>query len=229
MDKRKKYFIGIDTETANGMTDDKGRTDLSQSLVYDAGWQVVDKQGHVYAKRSFVAAEIFLDKDLLNSAYYAEKIPQYWKDIKAGKRILTSFLNIQKQFFIDRKKYNVSVVFAHNAGFDLRALNNTIRLLTGSAKRYFFPKNIEIWDTLKMSRDVFKQRKGYSIFCDKYGYKTKHKVPQNRYTAEVLYKYISGNYDFVENHTGLEDVEIETKILVYCLKSHVKMRKLLFE
>ena len=35
--------------------------------------------------------------------------------------------------------------------------------------------------------------------------------------------------DFVENHTGLEDVEIETKILVYCLKSHVKMRKLLFE
>lgn len=227
MDKRKKYLIGIDTETANGLTDEYGRNDLSQSLVYDVGWQVVDKKGNVYEKRSFIVAEIFLDRDLLNSAYYAEKVPMYWREIKAGKRIMASFLHIQRQFFIDRKKYNVNTVFAHNAGFDLRALNNTIRLLTGSDKRFFFPKSIEIWDTLKMSRDVFKTRKSFTYFCDKYGYKTNHKNPQNKYTAEILYRFISGNNDFVEKHTGLEDVEIETEILVYCLNAHVKMRKLL--
>ena len=59
VDKRKKYLIGIDTETCNGLVDENGKVDLSQSLVYDIGWQVVDKKGKVYKKRSFVADQYF--------------------------------------------------------------------------------------------------------------------------------------------------------------------------
>ena len=44
-------------------------------------------------------------------------------------------------------------------------------------------------------------------------------------TAEILYRYISGNNDFVENHTGLEDVLIEKEIFVRCMKQHKKMKK----
>ena len=41
--------------------------------------KVVDKKGNVYKTCSFVNADIFLDeKDLMQSAYYANKIPQYW-------------------------------------------------------------------------------------------------------------------------------------------------------
>ena len=43
IDKRKTYLMSIDTETCNGLIDEKGKLDLSQSLVYDIGWQVVDK------------------------------------------------------------------------------------------------------------------------------------------------------------------------------------------
>ena len=223
-----EYLIGIDTETSNSLIDAENKLDLSQSLVYDIGWQVINKKGRPYVKRSYVVAEIFLDKDLMNTAYFKEKIPQYWEDIKSGRRVLKTFLNIRRQFLADRKKYNVKAVFAHNAFFDWKALNNTIRFLTGSKYRYFFPRSVELWDTLKMSRDIFGTENKYTLFCDENGYKTKHKVPQNRYTAEILYRFISGKNEFEESHTGLEDVEIETEILVYCLKSKRKMRRLLF-
>lgn len=229
IDKRKKYLIGLDTETCNGLIGEDGKLDLSQSLVYDIGWQVVDKKGKVYRTRSFVVAEIFLDKELMKDAYYADKIPQYWKDIKSGKRILTSFKKIRWIFTCDRREFNCQTVFAHNAYFDYNALNNTIRLLTGSKYRYFMPYCVEWWDTLKMSRDVFSKSPMYSVYCQKNGYLTAHKVPQNRLTAEILWRYISGNPDFLESHTGLEDVQIETKILVHCLKTHKKIRKALFK
>jgi hypothetical protein len=58
---------------------------------------------------------------------------------------------------------------------------------------------------------------------------TKHKIPRPQVKAETIYRYISGNYDFKESHTGLEDVMIEKDILTYCFRKHKKMRKLLFE
>ena len=35
-------------------------------------------------------------------------------------------------------------------------------------------------------------------------------------TAEVIYRYLTQNLDFEEEHTGLEDVRIERKIFEYC-------------
>ena len=227
IDKRKKYIAVVDTETANGFMEN-GKINLFYSLVYDYGYIIRDKAGNILVARSFAIAEIFLDKELMSSAYYAEKIPQYWEEIKSGKRQLVKFSTMRKIFLADCKKYNVSTVTAHNASFDVRALNNTIRLLTGSNCRYFFPRKFEIWDTLKMSRDVFGQLKGYRNYCVDNNYMTKHKVPQIRCTAEILYKYISGNDEFIEQHKGIDDVLIESEILTYCLKSHKKMRKRLY-
>lgn len=228
MDKRKHYLIGLDTETCNGIViDDK--LDLSQSLVYDIGWVITDKYGNIYKTRSYVVYEIFYGmKEQMNSAYYAEKIPQYNIDIKNKKRTLAQFFTIWKQFKEDCKEWNVKAVFAHNASFDLRVLNNTIRYLTKSKYRYFFPYGLEIWDTLKMSRQTIGKRKGYEKFCKTNGYLTKHKKPQLRFTAEVLYKYLSGDYNFSEAHTGLEDVIIETYIMACCYKTHLKMEKRLY-
>lgn len=38
-----------------------------------------------------------------------------------------------------------------------------------------------------------------------------------RLTAEILYRYLTNNVDFVESHTGLEDVMIEKEIFKACL------------
>ena len=229
MDKRINYLIGLDTETCNGIMLDSGKLDLSQSLVYDLGWAVTDKRGKIYKTQSFVIAETFLGmKDVMKSAYYAEKIPNYWKDIKSGKRILASFWTVRKAFQNDLKEYGVKNVFAHNAGFDVRALNNTIRYLTKSRFRWFFPFGIEIWDTLKMARQTIGKQKSYIRFCVNNNYLTNHKKPQVRLTAEILYRYISKDNNFIECHTGLEDVLIETKIMAKCIAQHKKMEKRLY-
>lgn len=224
----KKYFLGIDTETANSYTNEDGKVELKDSLCYDIGWAIIDKKGKVYKTRSFVVAEIFLDKELMTSAYFAEKIPQYWEDIKTGKRKLKTLKNIHWIFKQDCKKYSPKAIFAHNAYFDYNALNNTLRFITGSRNRYFYPYGIELWDTLKMARDAIGKTEKYSDYCQKNGYLTCHKHPQNRLTAEILWRYISNNPDFEESHTGLEDVEIEKEIFVECLKKK-DVKRLLFK
>lgn len=228
MDKRINYIIGLDTETANGIMVDE-KLDLSQSLVYDLGWAITDRKGRIYETKSFVVREIFIGmKDVMQSAYYAEKIPAYWEDIKSGRRKLANFLTIRREFLKDAEKYGVTQFFAHNARFDLNALNNTIRYITKSKLRYFFPYGSEIWDTLKMARQTIGQQKSYKSYCVNNSYLTKHKVPQVRLTAEILYRYITGNEEFSESHTGLEDVLIETAIMVHCFRQHKKMDKCLF-
>ena len=227
MDKRISYKIVIDTETC---PIDKDLTDVlpTNMWVYDCGWAVVDKRGNVYRTRSFINADIFLDeKDLMKSAYYAEKIPRYWEDIKVGKRILTSFYNIRKTLMEDIAEFNVTEIFAHNMRFDYGTLNTTQRWLTKSKYRYFFSKDLVICDTLKMARDVIAKMPTYRRFCEENGYMTKNN--QVKLTAEVIFRFITKNNDFIENHTGLEDVLIEKEILAYCYKQHKKMRKKLWE
>ena len=63
-------------------------------------------------------------------------------------------------------------------------------------------------------------------FCNKNCYLTKN--GQLKFTAEILYRFISKNNDFTESHTGLEDVLIEKEILAYCFKQHKKMERRLW-
>lgn len=200
-------FIVLDTETANS---------LEEPLVYDLGWAVVDKNGKVYETFSFVVADIFLDKELMNSAYFAEKIPTYWEQIKSGDRVLARFSNIRKIFMNSVKAYGVKKFFAHNMRFDYRSLNLTQRFLTASKYRYFFPYGAEICDTLKMSRQVLKNNIDYDNFCWDNNYLTKRNA--KRYTAEILYRFITNDNNFCESHTGLEDVLIEKEIMRFCFQ-----------
>lgn len=221
MDKRIAYKIVLDCETAPC---DRTLEDVTpiNMLVYDLGWVVTDKRGTVYKTRSFINADIFLDeKELMQSAYYAKKIPEYWEDIKSGKRTLTSFYNIRKTLLEDIAEYNVTQLFAHNMRFDYGALTNTQRWLTKSKYRYFFPKNVEICDTLKMARQVVASTPTYKKFCQANGYMTKNN--QVRLTAEILYRYITRDEDFEEEHKGLDDCLIEKEILAYCYRKHKKM------
>ena len=79
MGRQKELFLVLDTETANS---------VNEPIPYDIGYAICDRHGEIYLKRSFLVAEVFLDMaDTMKSAYYAEKIPQYWEDVKCGKRL----------------------------------------------------------------------------------------------------------------------------------------------
>lgn len=203
-------FMGLDTETANGL--DEGR-DLTQSLVYDLGYKIFNEDGTTLVRRSFVIWDIFCaEPQMMKESYFAKKIPQYWEDIKNGSRKLVQYSTAMRQLREDVKKYGVNIAFAHNSNFDITALNNTSRWLSKSRFRYALPYGLLMVDTLALAREKFGADEDYIAFCEENGYMTKHRKPQPRFTAEVLYRYFSGNNDFIESHTGLEDVEIETEI-----------------
>ena len=223
MGKRTLYAI-IDTETANGFVDENGKLCLNDSLTYDIDVAIIDNKARVYDVKRFIVNEIFHDS-MMTSCYYAHKMPEYIEQINNGDFEVCSIVTIRKAISKFLKSYNVKAIMAHNARFDYRALNNTIRYVTGSKIRYFLPYGLEIWDTQKMAHDTICKQKTYIKFCEENGYMTKHKTPRPRETAEVLYRYITNNNDFNEVHKGYEDIMIEKEIFAYCVRQHKKMRK----
>lgn len=228
IDRRHIYGIMLDTETANTIQEGS-RLDTSSVLPYDIGFAIIDTYGRIYETHSFVNSDIFTrEKELMKSAYYAKKIPQYEVDLLLGTRKLANTYTI-RQFILSKiKEYDIKFVCAHNARFDYTSMNNSVRWETKSKIRYFFPRSIEWWDTLRMAREVVAKTPTYRAFCEKHGFMTKHKTPQVQVTAEVLYRYITNNPTFKESHTGLEDVLIEVEILKYCRRKHQKMEKRLY-
>lgn len=200
-------YIVLDTETTNSLED---------PIAYDIGFAVIDENGKVYAKFSFVVAEVFLDKELMANAYFADKIPQYWKDIEDGERELRKLSTIRQTLNRVCEEFEVQAIIAHNARFDYRSTATTQRYLTSSKYRYFLPYGVELWDSLKMAREVFKNDEAYAEFCYKNDYLTSRGV--RRYTAEILYRFITNDNNFIESHTGLDDVMIEKDIFVECMR-----------
>ena len=213
MSRRKEMYLVIDTETCNT---------VEQPLPYDIGFAICDRMGNIAEERSYVVAETFLDmKDTMKSAYFAEKIPQYWEDIKNGSREIKSIYKIRKEVKDLMKKYNVKKVGAYNMGFDKRALNNVMRYTTKSSCRWFFPFGTEffcIWhlatQTLLQQKTFFKMAEKNDWFSEKGNLLT---------NAEVTYNYIKKMSDFKEEHKGLEDVRIEIEIMAHCFRQHKKM------
>lgn len=213
--RKKELFLVIDTETTNT---------IEQPLCYDIGYAICDRQGNIYKEESFVVAEIFCDhKEMMKSSYYAEKLPQYWEDLKSGKRTLKSIFKIRKQILDDIKKYGIRKIGAYNMNFDKRALNNTIRYCSKSFVRWFFPFGIDYFCIWNMACQTLLNTTSYVRFAMQNGLESdKGNLLTN---AESCYKFITKSIDFVESHTGLEDVRIEIEIMAKCFETHKKMDK----
>lgn len=208
-------FLVLDTETCNS---------VEEPLPYDIGWAICDRYGNIYETRSFVVTETFLDmKDVMVFAYYAEKIPHYWDDIKNGSRTLASIWKIRKAMLDDMKTYKVKKVGAYNMSFDKKALNNLIRYISKSFLRWWFPFGVEYFCIWNMACDVLLNRSTYIKFAKKNGLISEAGNIQT--SAECAYKYIKKMIDFYESHTGLEDVKIEVEIMAQCYKQHKRMTK----
>ena len=218
---RKLIGMLLDTETANTLDD---------PFVYDLAFAIIDLYGHILLKVRIIITDIFYgEADLMKSAYYAEKLPQYHEAIARGEVLTLDIWEARKFVRYLCEKYGVSFVAAHNARFDYKSLNTTLRYLSNGKVRQFMPYGIEWWDTQKMAHSTICKQKKYRKFCEENGYTYKcGKSVRVRETAEVIYRYISKDNDFVEAHTALADVEIEAKILWKCFAQHKKMNRKLF-
>lgn len=225
IDRRKSYYILLDTETCNTRMVD-GKLDMSDVLVYDICWAVVDKKGNIYKTGAYLVDEIFNEEqELMASAYYAKKIPEYLEQIAKGERVVERWYKIRRELVADMEMFNTNIIIAHNARFDYNALNTTTRWLSKSKYRTFV-RGAEWWDTLRMARQTIAKQKMYRHFCEEHNFLTA--TGRLKLTAEVLYRYITFDIAFEEEHKGLEDVMIEKEIFAKCMAQHKAMEKRLF-
>lgn len=217
---KKLLGILIDTETANSLFD---------PLMYDFALAVIDLYGNILFKVRIIISDVFYgEADLMKSAYYASKLPQYHEAIANGDVLVMNIWEARQYVHDLCKEYGISFICAHNARFDYRSTARTMRYVTKSRCRYFFPKNLEWWDTMKMAKSTLCKQKKYRKFCEEHGYTYGKNNQFVRATAEILYQYISKDTDFKEAHTALADVEIEAQILWKCFAQHKKMDRKLF-
>ena len=215
IDKRKKYIMVLDTETTNNNMESR----FNDGLVYDIGFTIADKKGNIYAKRSYAVKEIFDWKELMDTAYYKNKLPKYYEKLAKGEMKKETIWNIRKAIKTAMEYFNITEVWAFNANFDLTTLNNTVRYLSGSGCRYFFKYGTEICDIWHVACQTLGLQKTFqweNVRNDKGNLIT---------NAERMFGYIIQDETFEEEHTGLADAEIETKILARCLASHKSIDK----
>ena len=215
IDKRKKYIMVLDVETANTIIEPNAKND---GLVYDIGFVICDKKGKIYAKRSFAIKEIFDWKELMSTAYYKDKLPKYYEKLKQKKMEKTTIWEARKRITKAIEYFNIQEVYAYNANFDYTTLNNTIRYLSGSGCRWFFPYGVTICDIWHIACQTLCKQKTFQ-------FENVRNEKNNLITnAERVFSYCEQE-DFTEDHTGLEDAIVESQILARCFKSHLKIDK----
>lgn len=195
-------IIVFDTET----------TSLDKPFMYDLGFVVYDTEtGEILAERSYVIEQIWYNLPLFESAYYKEKRELYVGKLRSRSSELIKFGFALSNMRYLIRKHEVTAVFAYNSSFDDRVFKfncdwfkciNPIEHLPVYDIRAF------VHEKLAWSVEYKELCEKLNLFTDNGNYST---------TAESVYKFVSNNGEFMEEHTGLEDAKIELQILQYCV------------
>ena len=200
----KKSILVLDTECC----DLKGH-------VYDVGYTVTNRRGEILTTYNALVEEIFTDADFMMGAFYAKKLfTHYAPMLDRGEISLKPWAEIVTQMRSDVKAYGVNVVAAYNMGFDRRVMRQTNKLLGDDAVFagcFPQPRILDIWQfacETKLSQARYKEIARDLGWVSSAG--------NIRTGAEYAYRFCSGDFGFIEDHTALSDAIIETKILADC-------------
>ena len=123
-DKRRKYYIVLDCETAtlpeaiNYEGEERKNIAIAKPLIYDLGWQVIDAQGRIYARKNYLISEIFSVPAIFDTAYYASKRGIYLEKLAKGEITLTDWKTASTELVEDMDA--CVAVGAYNSMFDYK-------------------------------------------------------------------------------------------------------------
>ena len=123
-DKRRKYYIVLDCETAtlpeaiNYDGEERKNIAIAKPLIYDLGWKVIDAQGRTYARKNYLISEIFSVPAIFDTAYYASKRCVYLEKLEKGEIILTDWKTASAELVEDMDA--CVAVGAYNSMFDYK-------------------------------------------------------------------------------------------------------------
>ena len=194
----KKIYCTLDTETVSGASQNEG--------IYHLGGLIHDRKGNVLASFNYLIAENF---DKIDQAFYGKKNFGIYQEMIANG--VCSIIPTERQA-VDLVKtildyYGVSTMCAYNSAFDYS--KTLCRELVED--REF----IDLW---LMALQTIATKKSFIRFCENNNFITKKKSCKT--SAEVVYRFLTNNTEFEEEHTAFEDSKIEMQIFLECLKMH---------
>lgn len=192
----------LDTETLG----------LNNPTIYELGYVIHNQDTKkILKERDYLIKQIYDNKELFASAYYSNKRPLYEEKIANGLAKAVYWGYALKVLINDIERYGVEEIYAYNSKFDTKAFIHTMKQLKAITK--FEPQIKDIMNHINSITDT----EDYINFCVSNGYMTKHKKPRPQKKAETLYRYLTKNTDFIEDHMALEDSQIELYILKVAL------------
>lgn len=195
------FILIFDTET----------TSLDKPFCYNVGYVIVDlSTGLIVLKRDFVCEQVWHNPMLFTTAYYADKRSLYVERMRKHETIMNKYGYICQQMIRDIKTYNIEYAFAYNSDFDERVFNFNCDWF--KCNNPF--DNVEIKDIRGFAHQ-FLVNDDYKKFCEINEYFTESGNYST--TAETMFRFITNDLDFNEEHTALNDSIIEADILLSCI------------
>lgn len=124
---KKLTFMVLDSETAtlpfaseiaSGDAEKKKRIAIARPLIYDLGYVICNRDGNIIKRVSHLITETFCVPSVFNTAYYAEKRPQYLERLAKGEIDCVPWNVAINELLADLE--TVDAVGAFNAMFDFK-------------------------------------------------------------------------------------------------------------
>ena len=197
-------IIVFDTETV----------DVEHAFCYNVGYCIVDTETkETLLKRDYVVEQVWENKMLFSTSYYAEKKSLYVSALRGRRASIKHWGHIQQRMIKDIETYGVEYVYAFNSPFDVRVFDfNSEWFKSSNALDYV--KTIDIRTLINPL--VFSSE--YKEFCEINNLFTE----SGNYSAnaESLTKFIRQDINFMEEHTALSDSLIEADIILYMIDNY---------
>lgn len=157
----------------------------------------------------------------MNSAYYAEKRPQYLDGMGTDWEVANT-ITIYRTVKEDIKEYEVRDLWAYNARYDMAIMNSTIRQMSNGFQAYFIPFKCRWRDIWDYAGSTICNTRKYVKWCLENGYTTANGNPST--SADTVGKYLRNDHRYIECHTALQDAMDEAFILREAKKRKQKAR-----
>lgn len=211
IDKRKNYYLTLDTETGS----------VDNPLIYDIGWAIHDKDGNIFETYSFLTEE-FYTPGFMATAYFSKKQPLYNEMLATGEITKKPFREIIETLNKSIKDIPNLTIGAYNMSFDLKALKATAQKLGITGK--LLKKSAKVQDIRSLCMEtICNKHKSYERFAKENSLVTPGGNLST--TAETLFKYLTKDIEFIEDHTALSDSLIEAALWAYALRQKTKYER----